>query len=62
MLITSLAPDQASPHQLGALYRLRWQIELAFKRLRACCTSTGYRQGQGLARAWVFAHLIAPAR
>jgi IS4 transposase len=35
LLITSLSPDRASPEQLGDLYRLRWRIELAFKRLKS---------------------------
>jgi IS4 transposase len=60
MLITSLAPDNASPDQLAALYRLRWRIELAFKRLKSLLHIDRLpAKDEGLARAWIFAHLIA---
>lgn len=60
MLITSLDPDKASPEQLGALYRLRWQIELAFKRLKSLMHIDRLpAKDKNLARAWIFAHLIA---
>lgn len=60
MLITSLRPDQASPDQLAALYRLRWRIELAFKRLKSLLHLDRLpAKDNGLARAWIFAHLIA---
>ncbi len=35
MLLTSLPIEQASADQLLGIYRLRWQIELAFKRLKS---------------------------
>lgn len=35
MLLTSLPTDQASADQVLQTYRLRWQIELAFKRLKS---------------------------
>lgn len=35
MVMTSLPADQASADQLLHIYRLRWQIELAFKRLKS---------------------------
>ena len=35
MLLTSLPSDQASADTLFQVYRLRWQIELAFKRLKS---------------------------
>jgi hypothetical protein len=60
MLITSLAQDKASPEQLASLYRLRWQIELAFKRLKSLLHLDRLpAKNEGLARAWIFAHLIA---
>ena len=59
MVLTSLPPEVATPAQVLATYRLRWQIELAFKRLKS---------GLGLhrlvardpvmARSWLLAHLI----
>jgi len=59
MVLTSLSPDVATAARVMAIYRLRWQIELAFKRLKS---------GLGLhrlaardpvmARSWLLAHLI----
>ena len=60
MLITSLRRDQASPDELAALYRLRWRIELAFKRLKSLLHIDRLpAKDENLARAWIFAHLIA---
>lgn len=60
MLITSLAPERATPDQLAALYRLRWRIELAFKRLKSLLHIDRLpAKEKDLARAWIFAHLIA---
>lgn len=60
MLITSLPPDRASPDQLTGLYRLRWRIELAFKRLKSLLHLDRLpAKDAGLAKAWIFAHLIA---
>jgi IS4 transposase len=59
VLATSL-PEAAFPAaEVLAVYRLRWQIELAFKRLKSLLhidkirttTETG-------ARCWLYAHLI----
>lgn len=59
MLVTAL-PDSISATTILALYRTRWQIELAFKRLKSLghidkLPTTEPR----LARAWLLAHLIA---
>ncbi|HEY1604922.1 MAG TPA: IS4 family transposase [Allosphingosinicella sp.] len=60
MLITSLDRDKASPEQLGALYRLRWRIELAFKRLKSLLSIDRLpAKDERLARTWILAHLIA---
>jgi len=60
MLITSLGRDKASPEQLGALYRLRWRIELAFKRLKSLLSIDRLpAKDEGLARTWILSHLIA---
>lgn len=60
MLITSLGQDRASPEQLGELYRLRWRIELAFKRLKSLLHIDRLpAKAPDLARTWIFAHLIA---
>jgi hypothetical protein len=60
MLITSIPADQASPEQLMAAYRLRWQIELAFKRLKTLLHIDRLPAREPrLAKAWLCAHLIA---
>lgn len=60
MLITSLDPDEIAPHQLAELYRLRWQIELAFKRLKSLLHIDRLPAKEpGLAKTWLFSHLIA---
>ena len=60
MLLTSLAPERADAAAVVALYRMRWQIELAFKRLKSL---GGFAElnarDPDLARAWLLAHLIA---
>jgi len=59
MLATSL-PENAYPaSEVLALYRLRWQIELAFKRLKTllridCLPAKTDKGG----RSWIYAHLI----
>jgi NAD-dependent DNA ligase len=35
VLLTSLAPNDWPPERLASTYRLRWQIELAFKRMKS---------------------------
>lgn len=60
MLITSIPADQASPQQLMEVYRLRWQIELAFKRLKSLLHIDRLPAKEPrLAKAWLCAHLIA---
>ena len=60
MLLTSLTPTSAMAEQVVKLYRMRWQVELAFKRLKSL---GGFADLQAsdprLARAWLLAHLIA---
>ena len=59
ILITSLKPEDTPADDLLALYRLRWRIELAFKRLKSI---VGLKQPPGTdprsARAWILAHLL----
>jgi Transposase DDE domain len=44
---------------LGALYRLRWQIELAFKRLKSLLRIDRLpAKGDALASTWLHAHLL----
>jgi hypothetical protein len=59
ILITSLAPQDFTAADVLALYRLRWRIELGFKRLKSLIGLTG---PPGLdarsARPCVLAHLL----
>jgi hypothetical protein len=59
ILVTSLAPDVFATTDILLLYRLRWRIELAFKRLK---TLIGLSRPPGAdprsARTWVLAHLL----
>ncbi len=59
MVLTSLPPDVATPDRVMAIYRLRWQIELAFKRLKS---GLGIHRLVArepvMARSWLLAHLI----
>jgi hypothetical protein len=60
MLLTSLAPDSATPDEVVRLYRMRWQVELAFKRLKSLGGfATLQASDPRLARSWLLAHLIA---
>ena len=57
--ITLSDAESFSTEQIGALYRMRWRIEIAFKRLKSL---VGYRQPPGkdprLARVFLLAHLL----
>ena len=59
LLLTSLPATVFPPTDILALYRFRWQIELAFKRFK---TLAGLDQlpakNPELARAWIYARLI----
>lgn len=59
LLITSLKPDAFRAADVLALYRLRWRIELGFKRLKSLI---GLKAPPGSdersARAYVLAHLL----
>ncbi len=59
MLLTSLDKDVATPEQIASLYRLRWQIELAFKRLKSLLDIDELpAKDPDLARSWLSAKLI----
>jgi hypothetical protein len=59
ILVTSLAPEQFATADVLALYRLRWRIELGFKRLKSL---VGLKGPPGVdersARPYVLAHLL----
>ena len=59
ILVTSLAPDEFSTEDVLALYRLRWRIELGFKRLKSLI---GLKTPPGTdprsAKPYLLAHLL----
>src|SRR5438270_229056 len=59
ILVTSLAPEAFATADILALYRLRWRIELAFKRLKSLVGLAGPPGFDARsARSWVLAHLL----
>jgi hypothetical protein len=61
-IITTLAPTEATAVQLLELYRLRWQIEMLFKRLKSLLHLDTLPSRQGpTARSWMLARLLAAA-
>jgi Transposase DDE domain len=59
ILITSLAADAFSADDILALYRLRWRIELAFKRLKSVVGLKGPPgTDERSAKPFVLAHLL----
>ncbi|WP_428392204.1 transposase [Lichenicoccus sp.] len=60
MMLTSLSAEQATAEQVVRLYRMRWQVELAFKRLKSLGGFAKLHASDSrLARTWLLAHLIA---
>lgn len=58
MLLTSLPPAVSAAEVLAA-YRVRWQVELAFKRLKGLLGLGRLpAKCRALARSWLLAHLI----
>lgn len=59
-LLTSLDRNEYPPERVLALYRLRWQVELAFKRLKSLLRLDRLpAKDRQLARSWLYAHVIA---
>jgi len=59
LLLTSLPADAFPPTDILALYRFRWQIELAFKRFKSLAGLDALpAKNPQLARAWIYARLI----
>jgi Transposase DDE domain len=59
ILVTSLAPGEFSTEDVLALYRLRWRIELGFKRLKSLIgLKTPPGTDQRSARPYLLAHLL----
>jgi DDE family transposase len=60
ILVTSLQPETFSTADVLALYRLRWRIELGFKRLKSLIGLKGPPgTDERSARPYVLAHLLA---
>jgi IS4 transposase len=60
LLLTSLPAETFSTADVLALYRFRWQIELAFKRMKSLAGLAGLpAKKPELAQAWIYARLIA---
>lgn len=59
ILVTSLDPNEFSTDDVLALYRLRWRIELAFKRLKSLIGLKGPPgTDERSARTYILAHLL----
>ena len=60
ILVTSLAVSDYPAAKVLELYRLRWRIEIAFKRLKSIIgLATPPGECPHTAKAWVLCHLIA---
>src|ERR1700686_1491166 len=60
MLLTSLSADAFPACDVLAIYRFRWQIELAFKRMKSLAGLDELAaKDPALAQAWIYARLIA---
>lgn len=61
-ILTTLKASQASALQILQLYRVRWQIEMLFKRLKSLLHLDALPSGQGpTAKSWMLARLLAAA-
>lgn len=59
IIATSLDAQSYPPATILALYRMRWQIELAFKRLKSLLNLDRLpAKSPNLARTWLYAHLL----
>lgn len=62
-VLTTLPAEKATPLQILLLYKIRWQVELLFKRLKSVLNLDALpspRQGP-TARSWLLARLLAAA-
>lgn len=59
LLLTSLPDDTFSAAEVAELYRTRWRIELAFKRLKSLIGLAGPPgEDPQVAKTWILAHLL----
>ncbi len=60
LLLTSVSSEQLSAHQILELYRFRWQVELAFKRMKSLLQLGELpARDPDLARTYLYAKLLA---
>ena len=60
VLLTSLPAERFSAAAIADLYRLRWQIELSFNRLKSLLHLDQLRAfDDDLAKSWIYCHFIA---
>jgi hypothetical protein len=59
MVLATSLPEDIPAEQIGAVYRLRWQIELAFKRLKSLLHVDRLpTRTEAGSLSWLYAHLI----
>jgi hypothetical protein len=59
ILVTSLDANAFSTNAIGELYRARWRIEMAFKRLKSLIGLSGPPgEDPEVAKTWILAHLL----
>jgi len=59
ILVTSLDANAFSSSETGELYRARWRIEMAFKRLKSLIgLSAPLGEDPQVAKTWILAHLL----
>lgn len=59
ILVTSLDAEAFSASRIGELYRARWRIEMAFKRLKSLIgLSAPPSEDAQIAKTWILAHLL----
>jgi IS4 transposase len=59
ILVTSLKAETWSSAEIGDLYRARWRIEIAFKRLKSIVGLAGPPgEDPKVAKTWILAHLL----
>ena len=61
-LLTTLPKSMASASEVMEFYRIRWQIELLFKRLKSLLGLDALPSREGpTARSWILARFLAAA-
>jgi hypothetical protein len=59
IFVTSLDAETFSASRIGELYRARWRIEMAFKRLKSLIgLSAPPSEDAAVAKTWILAHLL----